>query len=288
MPDVARIANGPAVSAAEMIRMGGRLSFAATIALLVLSIDAAADPPAGSDGGASLQRKALPNPLVYLRDVDASIIQDMRYAGQDNFTGAPVPGYAAPECILTRRTAEALATVQRRLMERKLSLKVYDCYRPLKAVAAFMKWVRSPARNELTMRFHPSTPRDRLVTLGYIAERSGHSRGHTVDLTVVALPRRETPSFVPEQNYGSCTAAADARAPDDGLDMGTGFDCFDTRSHLDAAGLSSAQATNRRTLVEAMTHAGFASYDREWWHFSFAAGDPGRPFDIDVAAPPGP
>ncbi len=286
MPDIAHSTHNSAASAAGTVRLRGPFSMAAAIALAVLSTGAAADPSAGPDGGAALPRKALPDPLVYLRDVDASILQDMRYAGRDNFTGAPVPGYAAPECILTRRTAEALASVQRQLMKRKLSLKVYDCYRPLKAVAAFMKWVRSATRNEQTVRFHPATPRDRLVTLGYIAERSGHSRGHTVDLTLVALPRQETPSFVPGHIYGSCTAAADTRAPDDGLDMGTGFDCFDTRSHLDAAGLSAAQTMNRRTLVDAMTRAGFAAYDREWWHFSFPAGDPGRPFDIDVAARP--
>lgn len=283
MLDLARSANGGgfAASAAGAIRAGSQLFVTAALALAVLSMGAAADHAAAPKAGA-----ALPDPLVYLRDVDASIIQDMRYAGGDNFTGAPVPGYAAPECILTRRTAEALASVQRQLRERKLSLKVYDCYRPLRAVAAFMRWVRSATRNKSEVRFHPSTPRDRLVTLGYIAERSGHSRGHTVDLTLVALPRQEVPSFVPGQIYGSCTAAAETRAPDDGLDMGTGFDCFDTRSHLDATALSAAQAANRRMLVEAMTRAGFAAYDREWWHFSFPAGDPGHPFDIDVAARP--
>ena len=261
-----------------------RCSQAAALALAVVSLSAAAIGAAGEEASkAPSARKALPEPLVYLRDIDASILQDMRYAGPDNFTGAPVPGYAAAaECILTRRTAEALASVQRRLLERGLSLKVYDCYRPLKAVAAFMRWVSAKADDGPTRRFHPALPRHRLVALGYIAAQSGHSRGHTVDLTLVALPPRAAPSFVPGQVYGACTAGADARAPDDGLDMGTGFDCFDPRSHDDAAGLSADQAENRRTLAEAMTRAGFAAYDREWWHFSFPPGDPGRAFDVNV------
>jgi D-alanyl-D-alanine dipeptidase len=230
--------------------------------------------------------KALPKPLVYLRDVDPSIVQDMRYAGRDNFTGAVVPGYTAAECILTRQTAEALATVQRRVTKLGLSLKVYDCYRPSRAVAAFMRWTRSASGDTTSSRFHPVLPRHRLAALGYIGARSGHSRGHVVDLTLIPMPRHETPVFVPEQIYGSCTASVEKRAPDDSLDMGTAFDCFDERSSTHASGISIAQAKNRQTLADAMTRAGFAAYHREWWHFSFPAGDPGRFFDVDVAAHP--
>jgi D-alanyl-D-alanine dipeptidase len=263
--------------------IGARQPYSAAAALVVavLSLGAGPGRVAGQDADAPAARRALPAPLVHLRDVDASILQDMRYAGYDNFTGAPVPGYGAAECILTRRTAQALASVQSELAARRLSLKVYDCYRPLKAVAAFMRWVGSAA-DDGNARFHPSLPRGRLVALGYIAARSGHSRGNTVDLTLVALPRREVPPFVSGQDYGPCTAGADARAPDDGVDMGTGFDCFDTMSHAGAAQLSAAQKGNRRTLTEAMTRAGFVAYDREWWHFSYPPGDPGRAFDVDV------
>lgn len=241
---------------------------------------------AGSDKARRASGKVLPAPLVHLRDIDASIIQDMRYAGPDNFTGAPVPGYRAGACILTRPTAEALAAVQRTLVQRQLSLKVYDCYRPIRSVKAFMRWVNGASKDGSTARFHPKLRRDRLVSLGYIASRSGHSRGNTVDLTLVTLPRREAPAFVPGEVYGACTASADARAPDDSVDMGTGFDCFDTRSHADAAGLSVAQAGNRRTLAAAMKRAGFVAYDREWWHFSFPPGDPGRAFDVEVDTGP--
>jgi D-alanyl-D-alanine dipeptidase len=209
----------------------------------------------------------------------------MRYAGRDNFTGAPVPGYEAAECILTRRTAEALASVQRHLAGRGLSLKVYDCYRPVRAVAAFMRWAGLAKEDPTTKRFHPRLPRNQLP-FRYIASRSAHSRGHVVDLTLVAIPRREMPAFVPGQIYGACTANIETRAPDDSLDMGTGFDCLDVLSHADAAPISAAQAKNRQTLVDAVTRAGFVPYHREWWHFSFPAGDPGRMFEVNVAAHP--
>jgi D-alanyl-D-alanine dipeptidase len=257
------------------------------IAVAALWAGALFDRAAGQDTQAPPARRAteLPEPLVYLRDIDPSVIQDIRYAGQNNFTGAPVPGYDASECILTRRTAEALAAVQRHLAGRGLSLKVYDCFRPVRAVAAFMRWTGSGKGEAATVRFHPAIPRNRLVTLGYIASRSAHSRGHAVDLTLVAIPRRETPAFVPGQIYGACNASIEARAPDDSLDMGTGFDCFDVLSHGSAA-VSAAQAKNRQTLAKTLTGAGFAPYHREWWHFSFPAGDPGRIFEVDIAAHP--
>lgn len=260
------------------------VSFAVVVSVVCSLLTASLAADAGSRDPSL--RGSLPAPLVYLRDVDASIIQDMRYAGPDNFTGAPVPGYAAPECILTRETAEALASVQRQLAEQKLSLKVYDCYRPVKAVAAFMRWVNSKASDKATARFHPDLPRKRLVSLGYIAARSGHSRANVVDLTIVALPTPDTPPFEAQQIYGACTAATEARAPDDSLDMGTGFDCFDPKSNVGAPAISEAQERNRKTLAQAMADVGFKAYQKEWWHFSFPPGDPGRAFDVDIAPHP--
>jgi D-alanyl-D-alanine dipeptidase len=130
----------------------------AIIAVAALWAGAQLDHAAGQYAQAPPARTTakLPEPLVYLRDIDPSVVQDMRYAGQDNFTGAPVPGYDASECILTRRTAEALATVQRHLAGRGLSLKVYDCFRPVRAVAAFMRWAGSGGR--CSDRTIPSSP----------------------------------------------------------------------------------------------------------------------------------
>src|SRR5262245_48583319 len=105
--------------------------------------------------------RALPEPLVYLRDIDASILQDIRYAGSDNFTGRRVPGYGAGECVLLREVAEALSRVQHKLLERKLSLKVYDCYRPRRAVRTFVASVQDAGAgaDPLLKRFHPNIER---------------------------------------------------------------------------------------------------------------------------------
>jgi D-alanyl-D-alanine dipeptidase len=230
--------------------------------------------------------QTLPSPLVYLRDVDASILQDMRYAAVDNFTGRRVPGYNAAECVLVRSAAEALARVQKDLAARKLSLKVYDCYRPLRAVRAFVAWAARRDNDQSTKRFHPRLARSQLIPQGYIASQSGHSRGHTIDLTLVALPEPKTPPFDPKADYGPCTGPAEGRAPDSSVDMGTGFDCFDARSHTGSSGLSAEQARARRTLVEAMSRHGFDNYRREWWHFTYAPAQGGQAYDVPIGPRP--
>lgn len=211
----------------------------------------------------------LPQDFVTLRDVDPTIQQDMRYAGASNFTGAPLPGYHGAQCILRRATAEALKRVQADLAPRNLSLKVFDCYRPVRAVAAMARWARDgKAPSDREKRFFPSLGKATLFSLGYIASRSGHSSGVAVDLSLVDLAQNSTPSDA--NRTTSCTATASERGPSDGLDMGTGFDCFDARSSTASPDISAAQRRNRQTLLNAMTRHGFKNYSREWWHFSFA------------------
>jgi D-alanyl-D-alanine dipeptidase len=226
----------------------------------------------------------LPTPLTWLRDVDETIKQDVRYATANNFTLAPVPGYAEPDCILTRPTAEALAKVQRDLKARGLSLKVYDCYRPVHSVAAFVRWATQSIARNATNRFHPNVPRSRLIPEGYIAARSGHSRGNAIDVTLVKQPAPSRVGFDSAKAYGPCTGPVDARAPDDSVDMGTGFDCFDIKSRTVTTGLSADQQQWRRVLLEAMKKHGFLNYPKEWWHYSFPSGDAGQVFDVPVAA----
>ncbi len=220
------------------------------------------------------------SPLVYLRDIDASIRQDMRYAGTDNFTGRRLPGYDAPECLLRRAAALALKQVQAELAARKLSLKVYDCYRPTRAVAAMARWSRSQGGPD-TSRFYPAADRGQLFALGYISGYSAHSRGVAVDLTIV--PRDAAPPARGAARAGPCTAPVAERAPDDSLDMGTAFDCFDVRSHTRDGSIAAAQAANRRLLLDAMRRHGFTNYKREWWHFSFNGADDGEAFDLPIA-----
>jgi zinc D-Ala-D-Ala dipeptidase len=227
----------------------------AFLVLLALTLPAAAEP--------------LPAGFVYLRDVDATIAQDMRYAGSDNFTGHPLPGYGAPECVLRRDVAQALAQVQADLARENLSLKVYDCYRPARAVRAFMRWAQDGKDDGATKRFFPALEKRTLFAQGYIAAQSRHSTGSAVDLTLIARGAQPEPPFDPRKLYGPCTGPAAQRAPDNSLDMGTGFDCFDARSHTASAAIPAEAARRRARLVAAMRAHGLHNYFREWWHFGF-------------------
>jgi D-alanyl-D-alanine dipeptidase len=207
----------------------------------------------------------------------------MRYATARNFTGAPVPGYEGAECILTQAAAEALARAQAKLREQRLGLKVYDCYRPERAVRAFVKWVRNAGKGEPS--HYPNVARRDLISAGYIASRSGHSTGTAVDLTLVTLaPPASEHQPATGEHHGSCLAPAREREADDSLDMGTGYDCFDPRSHTRAKGLSAEQKRLRAVLVDAMAAAGFVNYPKEWWHFSLRDGGDGASFDVPVTA----
>jgi D-alanyl-D-alanine dipeptidase len=210
----------------------------------------------------------LPGNYVYLREVDPTIVQDIRYATPANFTQAVVPGYQACECIVLREAAEGLKQVQADLRVQGLALKVYDCYRPVHAVKAFMQWVDKPeaAGGE---RYRPRTERGDLVKLGYIAAHSIHSKGAAIDLTLVALPLTSTPAFNPKEAFGPCNGAQAKREPDNSLDMGTSFDCFDPMSTTMSAEITREQAANRKILVDAMAARGFKNYASEWWHFTY-------------------
>jgi D-alanyl-D-alanine dipeptidase len=243
-------------------------SFAFLLGLLALTA------PAGA-------AERVPASFVYLRDVDPSIAQDMRYAGSDNFTGRPLPGYGAPECVLRRDVAQALSQVQSDLARDNLGLKVYDCYRPTRAVRAMTRWAQDGARETPTKRFFSTLEKRTLFALGYIAAHSAHSAGSAVDLTLVRVPSPPAPPFDPAANYGPCSAPAAMRAPDSSIDMGTGFDCFDARSHTANGAISSEQKRWRGVLVAAMRAHGFHNYFREWWHFSFGA-RPTQAYDFPI------
>jgi len=211
----------------------------------------------------ALRAEEMPGDFVYLRDVDPTLQQDIRYAGPNNFTGAPVPGYDAPECVLVRQAAEALKAVQADLKAKGLGLRVYDCYRPVRAVAAFVDWAKGADDPELKAIYYPNIPKGALMP-DYIATRSGHSRGATVDLTLVPLGKEITET----QAVAACSAPQGNEAPDGSLPMGTTFDCFDTKANLGAPGVSAREEENRETLRAAMLAHGFKDYSPEWWHFT--------------------
>ena len=182
----------------------------------------------GLEAALAEERKPLPPGFVYLKDVDPTIVQDIRYATPFNFTSAPVPGYGGAECVLLREVALALKNAQEELRPQHLGLKVYDCYRPQRAVRAFVDWVKKPD-SKGDERHYPRTQRVDLVKLGYISAASNHSYGTAVDLTLIARPR-EPSQTEPGKSYGSCIAPQAEREPDESMDMGTGFDCFDRQS----------------------------------------------------------
>jgi D-alanyl-D-alanine dipeptidase len=220
----------------------------------------------------------MPKDFVYLRDIDPSIQQDMRYAGGKNFTGKPVPGYEAAECVLVRQAAEALKAVQADLKAKGLGLRVYDCYRPTQAVAGFVAWTKEPDDSKAKAVYYPNVPKSELMPK-YIAPRSGHSRGAAVDLTLVPLGAEAKNA----QETGPCDAPQRSQAPDGSLAMGTTFDCFDMKSGKLASNETAEQNANRVALGDSMEAHGFKDYFFEWWHFVLAKEPyPGTYFDFPI------
>lgn len=172
------------------------------------------------------------------------LVVEMRYAGADNFVGRPITGYEAPVCLLTEDAANALAAVQQDLAVTGRGLKVFDCYRPRRAVADFAAWARDPNDQRTKAEYYPNVDKSRLFELGYIAERSSHSRGSTVDVTIIDL----------------ATGAE--------LDMGTPYDLFDPRSWPSDRTVPEAARENRLLLQRTMVSWGFRPLREEWWHFT--------------------
>src|SRR5262245_50979954 len=186
----------------------------------------------------------LPPGFVDAAAVVDGLVIDMRYFGEKNFVGERIDGYDRARCVLSAPAASALAAVQRDLATRGLELKVFDCYRPQRAVAHFVRWAQRIDDVKRKREFYPDVDKRDLFKEGYISERSGHSRGSTVDLT---LARR-----------------ADGRE----LDMGSPFDFFSPKSWPSDTDVGAQAQANRALLAAAMTRGGFRPYDKEWWHFT--------------------
>ncbi len=234
------------------------------VALVLFAICAVAGPGSALSAAVTPAVSPATTPaqagLVDVHEVAPDIALDIRYAGQDNFTGRPVPGYDAPKCYLLAPVAQALARVQHALRAEGYRLQVFDCYRPQRSVRAFVAWAGDLGDQVAKARYYPHL--DKRVLLGdYIAETSGHSRGATLDLGLL------------DCRSGHCMP----------LDMGTGFDFFDPLAHTDAAGIDAAQRANRQRLVRAMATQGFANYPLEWWHYTFQPEPtPDTAYDVPV------
>ncbi|TDC69032.1 D-alanyl-D-alanine dipeptidase, partial [Micromonospora sp. KC606] len=225
-----------------------------------------------------------PADFVLLSEVDPSITTDIRYATAHNFLGRPVDGYQEPVCLLTRPAAEALSRVQAAARAHGYGLRVYDCYRPRRAVDDFVRWAKDPADQRMKAEFYPRVAKDRLFADGYLGAPTAHSRGSTVDLTLQPLPVPSDASQAPGQPLVACTEPADRRFADGSVDMGTGFDCFDPLAHTDDPRITGAARRHRQLLKRLMTQQGFVNYDREWWHYRYADEPyPDTYFDFPVA-----
>jgi len=231
---------------------------------------------------AATQAQKLPAGFVYLRDIDPTIIQDIRYAGSNNFVGRPLRGYDAAECVVKREVGAQLKDVQQELVLQNLSLKMFDCYRPARAVADMVAWSRDGKETPTQKRYYPSFGKADLFRLGYIAERSGHSTGAALDLTLVDRKADNSATFDAGKDYADCTADASLRAPEGSVDMGTGYDCSDARSHTASRSITAVQRARRDRLVALMARRGFVNYSKEWWHFSLP-GAGGQPYDFPIA-----
>jgi zinc D-Ala-D-Ala dipeptidase len=230
------------------------------------------------------QPKAPAGAFVALGDVAPDIIVEMRYRTAHNFIGRRIPGYREPVCILTRQAAQALAAAQAEVRRQGYALKVYDCYRPQRAVDAFVAWARDLGDQRMKHEFYPRVDKRNLFRDGYIARRSGHSRGSTVDLTLVRLPAGKQDRYRPGQRLTDCAGPRRERFRDNSIDMGTGYDCFDTRSHPFSPDIRGTRRANRLRLRRALLAQGFQGLNTEWWHFTLRDEPfPERFFDFPVA-----
>jgi D-alanyl-D-alanine dipeptidase len=227
--------------------------------------------------------QSLPGGFVLLRDIDPTILQDIRYAAINNFMGRPLAGYGASECVVKREVGLALKRVQQELAPKKLSLEMLDCYRPARAVHDMVLWAQNGTETAAERRYNPAFSKRDLFRLGYIAEHSGHSTGSAVDLTLVDLKADNSGVFDANKSYADCIAPAPARAPEASVDMGTGYDCSDLKAHTAARSITPEQRRWRDLLVGAMAKQGFVNYAKEWWHFSLP-GTGGPAYDFPITA----
>lgn len=184
--------------------------------------------------------------FILLADYIPSIIQELRYYSSYNFIGERIDGYEAPVALLTREAARALKLVSSEMIVKGYRLKIFDAYRPTTAVRHFILWGIEDTDIRMKPYFYPDLEKQELFAKGYIAKQSSHSRGSTVDLTLLDMATGKE------------------------VDMGSPFDFFGEISHPDYKGITDEQFENRMFLQDAMKRAGFLPMDCEWWHFTLA------------------
>ena len=190
----------------------------------------------------------MPDNFIDIQKVIPDVVIDIRYYVLHNFVGEKVDCYLAPKCYLTKDAAQALAGVQKDLTPYSLTLKIYDCYRPQRAVDHFVRWAKEIENTKTMREFYPTIDKRNLFKDGYIAEKSGHSRGSTLDLTIVPSPAPAQPQYSPGQKLYECYLPAAKRFADNSIDMGTSFDCFHELSNTENKNIGQQQKVNRLLL----------------------------------------
>ena len=182
--------------------------------------------------------------FVSIGEVIPDVLLDIRYYSSFNFIGERIDGYEAPAALMTRVAAEALKKVSNEVRGLGFRLKIFDAYRPQKAVDHFVRWAKDPADIRMKQYFYPELDKKDIIPQHYVAEHSGHSRGSTVDLTLFDMASQQD------------------------VDMGGTFDWCGQKSHPDYRGITEEQHQNRMLLQQCMVKHGFRPLDSEWWHFT--------------------
>ena len=191
-----------------------------------------------------LNAQKLPKGFVYLKDIAPTIRIELRYFSNQNFIGKPISGYKRNCLIITEETAKSLKKIQQKLLQKKMSLKIFDAYRPQQAVNHFVRWAKVLNDTLMKSQYYPKVKKSNLFKKGYIASKSGHSRGSTVDLTII-----------------------DTRTAKE-LEMGSTYDFFGVASHPKYKNILNHQKKNRMLLRKVMLANNFKPYENEWWHFT--------------------
>jgi D-alanyl-D-alanine dipeptidase len=186
----------------------------------------------------------LPNGFTYLLEIDPTIKKELRYYTSKNFVGTPIDGYMKNKIIISIPAAKALKKIQTKLLDSGLSLKIFDAYRPQQAVDHFVRWAKIMNDTLKKQLYYPDIKKSELFKLGFIALKSGHTRGSTVDLSIVDIKTNKE------------------------LDMGSSYDFFGEKSHPFYKKITKTQMKNRMLLRTIMIKNGFIPYDNEWWHFT--------------------
>lgn len=205
------------------------------------------------------KKENLPKGFVYLDEIIPNAHYEMRYYSEYNFVGKRIEGYLAPYAIATTQMAKALSKVSEKLEPLGYQLLIYDTYRPAKAVKQFIDWSQDTDDDVMKAEFYPNMDKADLFKQGYLSKKSGHSRGSTVDLTLV------------DSNTG------------EEVDMGSPYDLLDEISHFSTDKITAEQADNRQLLKDVMVKYGFKAYSKEWWHFVLQNEPyPNTYFDFDI------